>query len=408
MASAAEQGARAVVLLAIFAGIDGHGLMLDPISRNAREGITTLGGNMWFSQGCTIGCSQCNDTGVPVGAGFPVDKEGTQHSPNMGGVGGITDYGDGCPNDHSKSKKPTIMDPSLTTMNAATCAPGISPCVKWSEWHPWRAPGSTPGLDPCGVAGGARTNMSYRAGGFGPETGYPQGFNGSSLPAIPKEQRKVWKSGGTANVSWVNVANHAGGYLWSLCPAGRPLTEACFDEMPLQYVDNTSTLRYMFLLDTKGTLGPNQTEFVIPANRVKEGVLPRGSTWSKNPVPVGGWSPSPGSGVSRWNNFPPQFDPPPGCDEHCWGYQPCNVGFTHPSYEGWNHTHAELPNCSRAGPNEPLMNGQGCCHQDAYMAIVDEIKVPTVPPGDYVVRWRWDCEQSPQIWSGCGDIIITA
>ena len=282
MPSAAEQGARAVVLLAIFAGIDGHGLMLDPISRNAREGITTLGGNMWFSQGCTIGCSQCNDTGVPVGAGFPVDKAGTAHSPNMGGLGGITDYGDGCPNDHSKSKlkRPTIMDPALTTMNAATCAPGITPCYKWSEWHPWRAPGSTPGLDPCGVAGGARTNMSYRAGGFGPETGYPQGFNGSSLPVIPKQQRKVWKIGGTANVSWVNVANHAGGYLWSLCPAGRPLTEACFDEMPLQYVDNTSTLRYMFLLDTKGTLGPNQTEFVIPANRVKEGVLPRGSTWS--------------------------------------------------------------------------------------------------------------------------------
>ena len=161
-------------------------------------------------------------------------------------------------------------------------------------------------------------------------------------------------------------------------------------------------------------------------------------------MPVGGWTASPDSGVSRWNNFPPQFDPPPGCgeytfasasalqvfvctrtgravptegddiyltficlvpatnltllraefvtDEHCWGYQPCNVGFTHPSYEGWNHTHTELPNCSRAGPNEPLMNGQGCCHQDAYMAIIDEIKVPTVPPGDYVVRWRWDCE----------------
>ena len=28
---------------------DGHGLMLDPISRNARDGITTPGGNMWFS-----------------------------------------------------------------------------------------------------------------------------------------------------------------------------------------------------------------------------------------------------------------------------------------------------------------------------------------------------------------------
>jgi hypothetical protein len=39
------------------------------------------------------------------------------------------------------------------------------------------------------------------------------------------------------------------------------------------------------------------------------------------------------------------------------------------------------------------------------MAIIDEVEVPKVPaPGEYVVRWRWDCEQSPQIWSGCGDI----
>ena len=62
----------------------------------------------------------------------------------------------------------------------------------WTQWHPWRAPGSTTPLDPCGVSGGARTNMSFRAGGFGPETGYPQGFNGSSLPAIPKAQRTTY------------------------------------------------------------------------------------------------------------------------------------------------------------------------------------------------------------------------
>ena len=28
--------------------VSGHGLMLDPISRNAKDGITTPGGNMWF------------------------------------------------------------------------------------------------------------------------------------------------------------------------------------------------------------------------------------------------------------------------------------------------------------------------------------------------------------------------
>jgi hypothetical protein len=33
--------------------------------------------------------------------------------------------------------------------------------------------------------------MSFRAGGFGYQTGYPQGFKGSQLPVIPKDQRKV-------------------------------------------------------------------------------------------------------------------------------------------------------------------------------------------------------------------------
>ena len=341
-----------------------------------------------FSQGCTIGCSQCNDTGVPVQPGFP-EKGHALPSPNIG-----SNLGDECPNDHSKSKKPTIVDPMLTTMNYDTKG------MPLLSFHPWRAPGSTPGLDPCGLAGGARTNMSMRAGGFGPETGYPQGFEGSKLPPIPREQRKVWKAGGTANVSWVSVANHAGGYQWSLCPADKELTEECFESTPLQFADDFSTLRYMFLLN--GTLGPNRTEVVIPALRVTKGVLPKGSMWSKNPVPAGSWL-TPGW---QGNQHPPQFEPPAGCDEHCWGYQPCNVGFTHPSYEGWNHTSAQLPECSRDSAGAPLKNGDGCCHTTAYMAIIDKVKVPQVPAGDYVVRWRWDCEQSPQIWSGCGDVTI--
>ena len=26
-------------------------------------------------------------------------------------------------------------------------------------------------------------------------------------------------------------------------------------------------------------------------------------------------------------------------------------------------------------------------------------------PGEYVLSFRWDCEQTPQIWAGCSDII---
>ena len=27
----------------------------------------------------------------------------------------------------------------------------------------------------------------------------------------------------------------------------------------------------------------------------------------------------------------------------------------------------------------------------------DDLKVPNLPPGDYVLGWRWDCEESTQV-----------
>ena len=42
-------------------------------------------------------------------------------------------------------------------------------------------------------------------------------------------------------------------------------------------------------------------------------------------------------------------------------------------------------------------------------AIVDKVKVPAdLPAGDYVVGWRWDCEHTAQVWSGCGDVTVVA
>jgi hypothetical protein len=40
--------------------------------------------------------------------------------------------------------------------------------------------------------------------------------------------------------------------------------------------------------------------------------------------------------------------------------------------------------------------------------IVDKVHVPNVPPGDYVLGFRWDCEQSSQVWSVCADVTIVA
>merc|ERR1711879_1059582 len=39
--------------------------------------------------------------------------------------------------------------------------------------------------------------------------------------------------------------------------------------------------------------------------------------------------------------------------------------------------------------------------------IIDRLQVPAaLPNGDYVLSWRWDCEQGPQVWTTCGDIEI--
>merc|ERR1740121_1007792 len=42
------------------------------------------------------------------------------------------------------------------------------------------------------------------------------------------------------------------------------------------------------------------------------------------------------------------------------------------------------------------------------VAIVDLVKVPQLPAGEYVVGFRWDCETSSQIWQSCADISIVA
>jgi hypothetical protein len=41
-------------------------------------------------------------------------------------------------------------------------------------------------------------------------------------------------------------------------------------------------------------------------------------------------------------------------------------------------------------------------------AIVDSVRVPTTVVGAFVLRWRWDTDQNPQIWTHCADIIIVA
>lgn len=164
-----------------------------------------------------------------------------------------------------------------------------------------------------------------------------------------------WKAGSIQEVSWGFTANHGGGYQYRLCPKSvnkMDLTEECFQQMPLKFVGETSILQNYTNDDQR---------WEIPAVTITEGVVPEGSTWRRMPIPAcggmgGGSNPSQQNCTGLGTQFPP---PIPGAE-----------GF-HASK--WN--------------------------------MVDQIEVPKFS-GPYVISFRYDCEQTSQVWQQCGDVII--
>ena len=51
---------------------------------------------------------------------------------------------------------------------------------------------------------------------------------------------------------------------------------------------------------------------------------------------------------------------------------------------------------------QKLIDSQG----ENSFSIVDQVKVPEGHTGDFVFQWRWDCEQTPQVWTQCAVVTI--
>lgn len=87
-----------------------------------------------------------------------------------------------------------------------------------------------------------------------------------------------------------------------------------------------------------------------------------------------------------------------------------NIG-TYPMGSEWtrNPIPMENPNAPMGKgryipiPDMPLIFGRG----PFPFNIVDTIHVPNdIASGEYVVSWRWDAEQTKQVWAQCGDVIV--
>jgi len=119
--------------------------------------------------------------------------------------------------------------------------------------HPWMAPGTAPVTSACGK------------NPYGPG-------DGKDLPPTP---RTSWPQGGTVQAAWAIYQNHGGGYQYRLCPSSQPLTEECFQQHPLPFADDVTTVHW--------TDGREQE---IKAKTTSTGTSPAGSQWRRNPIPT--------------------------------------------------------------------------------------------------------------------------
>eukprot|EP01046_Picozoa_sp_COSAG06_P048141 COSAG06_NODE_7137_length_2616_cov_3.028605_3_plen_228_part_00 len=205
----------------------------------------------------------------------------------------------------------------------------------------------------CAVRCGCSGSAGGRLPGMGPGSALAvftntslafEGQLGSTLPAMPPQAK--WQAGSEVEVAWWILAQHGGGYSYRLAPATEPLTEKTFNKMPLDFV-GPSFLRWG---------GNTSTQLAFNATRTTVGTFPKGSMWSRNPIP---------RFPEQWQDLGPAFEP--ACKE---------------SQECLDHAWNCKGNCG--------FDGTGCLCSGApkNVEIVDKLKIPAdLKPGHYVLGW---------------------
>lgn len=185
-----------------------------------------------------------------------------------------------------------------------------------------------------------------------------------------------WAQGSVQEVAWAIVANHGGGYAYRLCPKSDHATEDCFQSGHLSFVSDQSWIQY-------GDDKSNRT--AITATRVSEGTNPKGSTWTKNPIPA--CTGVRAGGVGTPECPAPLFEPPlPGLFGY--GKAACTK--------------------VKAGSGGDCTEEQADYWRSKFnFNIIDKVQVPKdLAVGEYLLSFRWDCEQTPQVWAQCAHINV--
>jgi len=252
---------------------------------------------------------------------------------------------------------------------------------------PWRAPGNAKVLGSgCGVAGG--DPKRYANGGTAPH-GFAQGSDGKDAPEM---EATIWQLGSSVEVAWAIAANHGGGYSYRLCKKSDGISEECFQRTPLKFAGNTSFV-----------INPDGSTFEFPMTKVTQGTSPAGSEWARDPIP--------GCKVcedSLAHCGAPL--PPVPSDQQGGGYSdPWNAQVD--CYAGCcggqsSKAHGVCPSGTEFFP--ALSGHSGFGKNVPNWSIMDKVVIPSeLAEGEYLLSWRWDCEESTQVWQNCADIRLT-
>jgi hypothetical protein len=314
--------------------------------------------------------------------------------------------------------EPTLNEPQFRTYNVDV----KDGTHDWSRKMPWRAPGQAPVRGSgCGVAGGSPVKIPNGGDGV---YGFEMGADGLDLP---EKKPTEWQIGGVATVGFALLANHGGGYSWRLCKkntsALQIVTEECFQENTLPFHGTHSWLQYIDEVPSRDAfLHPGTTKYpkveiprvVVPGDQVH----PTGSHWARNPIPSCKYCDQSKCGTLLPNLTEPVtlFPHPEGyafggdawfkqelCAQECSGFSflQCPPGMTQfeepaPGISGYVQNLGPI-----IGDDAATYGGlPGFSYN-----VMDEVEIPAdLQEGDYLLSWRWDCEQSPQIWQQCADI----
>ena len=379
-----------------FGGADGPTKGCKAGVRSAIDGKGDGQSCLWWSQGCSIFCDAC---ATETFGHKPI----TGNAPQAGKAGFRISY--------CNSTRKGTLPREAWTLNIDVDEGSVEDSYRF---NPWRAPGSAPVVDSCGVAGGEYAWQTMGGDSVFKNTSFAgKGMKGSKvLKPTDRALRPAWKRGTSVEVAWGIRYNHGGGYSYRLCPASEALTEDCFQRTPLRFDKTKQTLKWV---DGSGKTYAMGDKAVFVSG---EGVVfPSNSEWARNPIPriwdskVGLKNPDACPGpTTRAANSPPgcmQFDPPCPWDEYkTAGLLPCS-DTPNSDVERFNvdignaHVHRRL-RCDG--------DGRGACSGDWVVGVIsDHVYIPhDLPSGeDWVLSWRWDSEETAQVWTNCADVTIT-